>query len=178
MLRPLPFLLFAAASPAAAAPFQDTAAIDRAVAAFAGKPLGSEGGARTPVDTRLKLASCPMVSLAWRSDKRDAVVVACTGPEWRLFVPMRTPVAAPRPAAPLVITPSEIVALKPVYVIKRGDPVTISAGSPGFSITREGVASGDAVSGGRFLVKVDDTRAPVQAVAIASGRATLPGWTE
>ncbi|PNB53757.1 hypothetical protein C1X77_26035, partial [Pseudomonas sp. GW531-E2] len=84
----------------------------------------------------------------------------------------------PKGAAPLVITPSEVAPLRPVYVIKRGDPVTISAGSPGFSITREGIAAGDAVAGGRFLVKIDCARAPIQAVAIANGRATLPGWTE
>lgn len=180
MLRLLPLVLIAVANPLAAATpvFQDIAALDRAVAAFTGKAIGEEGGARTPVDTRLKLAACPMVSMAWRSDAHDAVVVTCTGPQWRLFVPMRTPAVAPKGPAPLVITPSEVVPLRPVYVIKRGDPVTISAASSGFSITREGVAVGDAVAGGRFLVKVDDTRAPVQAVAIASGRATLPGWTE
>ena len=180
MLRTFALLSIALASPLAAAPlFQDTVAIDRAVAAFAGHAIGAEGGARTPVDTRLKLASCPMVSMAWRSDAHDAVVVTCTGPQWRLFVPMRMATVAPKGAAPLVIEPSTAAApIRPVYVIKRGDPVTISAGSPGFSITREGVAAGDAVAGGRFLVKVDQTRAPVQAVAIASGRATLPGWTE
>ena len=173
-------LALVAVAPLAAAPgFQDTAAIDRAVVGFAGHGIGEEGGARTPVDSRLKLATCPMVSIAWRSDAHDAVVVSCTGPEWRLFVPMRMPATAPEPAAPLVIEPSAAPApLRPVYVIKRGDPVTISAGSPGFTITREGVAAADAVAGGRFLVKVDQTRAPVQAVAIAAGRATLPGWTE
>ena len=180
MFRPLILLSAAIAAPLAAAPgFQDTAAIDRAVAAFAGRGVGDEGGARTPVDSRLKLATCPMVSMAWRSDAHDAVVVTCTGPEWRLFVAMRMPVVAPKGAAPLVIEPrDEPAPIRPTYVIKRGDPVTISAGSSGFSITREGVAAGDAVAGGRFLVKVDATRAPVQAVAIAGGRATLPGWTE
>lgn len=181
MIRRLPILLLAMASPlSATAPraFQDTAALDRAVVAFAGHGIGDEGGARTPIDTRLRLAACPMVSMAWRSDSHDAVVVTCTGPEWRMFVPMKLAMVAPRGAAPLVITPSEVAALKPVYVIKRGDPVTISAGSPGFSITRDGVATSDAVAGGRFLVKVDAAKAPIQAVAIATGRATLPGWVE
>ncbi len=177
----LPFLLFAAATPlSATAPrvFQDTAALDRAVAAFAGKAVGEEGGARTPVDPRLKLAACPMVSMAWRSDAHDAVVVTCTGPEWRMFVPIKLSTPAPKGPAPLVITPNDAVPLKPVYVIKRGDPVTISAGSPGFTIMRDGVATGDAVAGARFLVKVDEAKAPIQAVAIATGRATLPGWIE
>jgi flagella basal body P-ring formation protein FlgA len=160
----------------AAGPFQDTVAIDRGVAAFTGKAIGESGGARNAVDTRLKLAACPMVSMSWRTAGQDAVVVTCTGPEWRIFVPVHAvavPVAAPRPAAPVAVAPIKLAA-----VIKRGDPVTIAAGSPGFSITREGIAMADAAPGARFLVKVDAGKAPVQAVAIESGRATLPGWTD
>ena len=165
-------LLLAAAPALAATPFQDTATIDRAVASFTGRPIGAEGGARATVDGRLKLAACPMVSLAWRSDSHDAVVVTCSGPDWRLFVPVTAPATAPAArtaAAPLV---------KAVAVIHRGDPVTIEAGSPGFSITREGLALGDAAEGARLLVKCDDSKAPVQAVAVAAGQATLPGWGE
>lgn len=169
-------LLFVATPALAAAPFQDTGAIDRAVSAFTGRPIGAEGGARTPVDGRLRLAACPMVSLAWRSEQHDAVVVTCTGPDWRLFVPVGAP-AVPIPAARPANAPAATPA-KAVIVIHRGDPVTIAAGSAGFSITREGIAMGDAAEGARFLVKVDETRVPVQAVAVAPGQATLPGWSE
>ena len=113
------------ASPAVAAgPFQDTASIDRAVAAFTGKGIGDLGGARSVVDARLKLAACPMVSMSWRTAGQDAVVVTCTGPEWRIFVPVRamaTPAVAPRAAAPVTIAPVKLAA-----VIKRGDPVMIA----------------------------------------------------
>ncbi|MDQ2878416.1 MAG: flagella basal body P-ring formation protein FlgA [Pseudomonadota bacterium] len=163
-----------AASPALAVPgFQDTNAIDRAVASFTGHTIGEDGGARTPVDTRLRLATCAMVSLAWHGTAHDAVVVTCTGPEWRLFVPVRITASAPVPegAAPAA-------AVNAAPVIKRGDPVMISAGSPGFSISREGIAMGDAAPGGRFLVKCDGSRTPVQAVAVEQGVATLPGWGE
>ena len=44
---------------------------------------------------RLKLAQCPTVSLAWRTPAQDAVVVRCSGPEWRLFVPVLMPASAP-----------------------------------------------------------------------------------
>lgn len=168
-----PMLLLAGPA-AAAGPFQDTVAIDRAVAAFTGKAIGEAGGARSVVDGRLKLASCPMVSMAWRG--HDSVVVTCTGPDWRIYVPVRT--AAVAATAPATAAPAAIAPIKVAAVIKRGDPVTIAAGSPGFSITREGIALADAPPGGRFLVKVDSAKAPVQAVAIESGRATLPGWTE
>lgn len=163
-------LLLAAAPALAATAFQDTATIDRAVAGFTGRPIGAEGGARAVVDGRLKLAACPMVSLAWRSDAHDAVVVTCNGPDWRLFVPVIAPAsvsAARAAAAPRV---------KAEVVIHRGDPVTIEAGSPGFSITRDGIAMGDAPAGGRVLVKVEESRVPVQTVAVAAGQVTLPGW--
>ena len=164
-----------AATPALAAPFQDTVALDRAVASFTGRGIGDEGGARSVVDARLKLASCPMVTMAWRSDAHDAVVVTCTGPAWRIFVPIRF--AATVPARSIqTAAAAPVVKLEPV--IRRGDAVTIEAGSPAFSISREGVAMGDAAPGGRFMVKVEGGKAPVQAVAVEPGRATLPGWGE
>ena len=160
----------------AGAPFQDNQALDRAVAAFTGQPAGAEGGARTPVDTRLKLASCPTVSLSWRTAARDAVTVACTGPDWRIYVPVKHSVPIAQEGAGA--RPEPRVAAKAAPVIKRGDPVLIEAGSRGFSISREGLAMGDAAPGGRFLIRVEDGRTPVQAIAVDSGRATLPGWGE
>jgi flagella basal body P-ring formation protein FlgA len=173
MLRQLPLLGLAIATPALAGTFQDTAGLDRAVVAFTGHALGETGGARASVDTRLKLAPCPTVSLSWRTEAHDAVVISCLGPEWRVFVPVvgRIEVATPAAAA------APKLAAAPA-VIKRGDPVMIEAGQDGFSITREGVAIGDAPAGGRVLIRVADAKTPVQAVAVESGRATLPGWPE
>lgn len=160
----------------AAVAFQDVASLDRAVAAFTGRPTGEDGGARTAIDPRLKLKSCPTVALSWRTPAQDAVVVTCTGPDWRLFVPVRraTPLAATPAATPARIAPA--VAVKEPPVIRRGDPVLIEAGQDGFSITREGVAQGDAAPGARLAIRVEGAAAPVQAVALASGRAALPGW--
>jgi len=160
---------------AALAAFQDIPALDRAVAAFTGRAVGAEGGPRAPIDPRLRLARCATVALAWRTDTHDAVVASCTGPDWRIFVPVvrAVPVAAPRAlpaAAPLPV--------RAPPVIRRGDPVVIEAGSPGFAITREGVAMGDAAAGARLMVRVDAAKPPVQALALAEGRATLPGWGE
>ncbi|MEI9927796.1 MAG: flagella basal body P-ring formation protein FlgA [Sphingomonas sp.] len=164
------FLALAATTP----PFQSTATLDTIVAQFTGKAIGEEGGAITPVDPRLKLAACAAPQLAWHGDLRDAVVVRCMTPEWRIFVPVR---ALPQPktasaAAPLRAAP----AVKAEPVIRRGDSVTIEAGSAGISVTREGVAMNDAAPGARLSVKIDDARAPLQAIAIAPGHARLPGW--
>ena len=164
---------------AAATAHQDTAALDRAVAAFTGHAVGAEGGARAAIDARLRLQPCPTVALSWRTDAHDAVVVACSGPDWRIFVPVRggTPAPAAMSAAPRIATPA-----RADPVIRRGDPVVIEAaqktGDGGFAISREGVAMTDAAPGGRFTVRVEGAKTPVQAVALAGGRATLPGWDE
>lgn len=169
-------MLFSILLLAGAPAFQDNAGLDRAVASFTGRPIGAEGGARTPVDARLRLAACPTIALSWRSEAHDAVVVTCSGPDWRIFVPVLKPAAA-FAAAP-VRAAYAAAPVKAEPVVRRGDPVVIEAGLPGFSITREGVAMGDAARGARLAVRVGDAKAPVQAVAVAAGRATLPGWNE
>ena len=159
----------------AATGFQNVAALDSAVAAFTGRPIGVEGGARSAVDGRLKLAQCPTVALSWRTEMHDAVVVTCSSPQWRIFVPVLAP---PRAVASPVANTTIAAAVKQEPIIRRGDPVIIEAGSDGFSITRDGIAMADAAPGAHFLVRIDTARQPIQAVALASGRATLPGWTE
>lgn len=157
----------------AAAAYQDTATLDRAVAAFAGAPAGALGGPRAPVDPRLRLAVCPTLALSWRTAGKDAVVVSCPGPTWRIFVPVN---AVPVTAITTATRAAPAARAEPV--IRRGDPVTIEAGSDGFSITREGIAMADAAPGARLGVKVVGATQPVQAVALAGGRVTLPGWGE
>jgi flagellar basal body P-ring formation protein FlgA len=172
MIALLP-LLAAAVQPS----YQDVASLDRAVSAFTGHAVGEEGGARTPIDARLRLAQCPTVAISWRTERHDAVVIACSGPNWRIFVPVNN--TAPAPATIAAAAPAAIMpAVKTAPVIKRGDPVMIEAGTNGFTISREGIAAGDAAPGERLLVRVDGSRNPVQAVAVEQGRATLPGWAD
>lgn len=159
----------------AAATHQDTAALDKAVAAFTGRSIGEDGGARAAIDSRLRLKQCPTVALSWRTDAHDAVVVSCAAPAWRVFVPIRMPAQSPGAATAAAAATSPAVAEK---IIKRGDPLMIEAGSNGFSITREGIAMADAAEGQRLMVRVEGGKMPVQAIALAPGRATLPGWVE
>lgn len=168
-------LLLALVSPVAAQAqgFQSTALLDQAVAQFTGKPIGSDGGAAAAVDRRLKLAQCPLPQMEWRSDRQDAVVVRCMTPVWRIYVPVRR--AAPATSTAPVGT-TRTIAQKAEPVIRRGDPITVEAGSAGFAITRDGIAMGDAAPGARLLVKVDAAKPPIQAVAVEQGRARLPGW--
>ena len=164
-------LLIALSGPAA---FQSTETLDQLVERFAGAPIGAEGGARAAVDKRLKLAACDTPQLSWRSAAEDAVVIRCQGPQqWRVFVAIN---ALPKAAPTSVAAASAPVAAKPELVIRRGDPVMLEAGAAGFSITREGLAMADAAVGGRVLVKTDDKRPPVAAIALSPGRARLPGF--
>ena len=49
------------------------------------------------------------------------------------------------------------------------------AGTDGFSITRDGIAVNDAAAGARLLIKVQDGKPPIQAIAVEPGKASIPG---
>ena len=116
-----------AALPALAAGFQDHAAIDREVAQFTGMPLGAQGGARLPVDRRLKLSQCPApLSLEWYGNANQTVLVRCPiAGGWRLFVPVEGGGTMGAKAQP---------------VVARGETVSIAIEGKGFSISRQGEA--------------------------------------
>ena len=109
-----------------ATPFADLAAIDRDVATFTGASIGMPGGARGPVDRRLRLNACRTpLSFAWRTAQRDTVVVQCPDAGgWRLYVPVLGAAA-------------EAAALP---AINRGDAVTISVAGDGFAVSQPGEA--------------------------------------
>lgn len=156
---------------AAAAPI-DLALLDRAAEIFAGARLGEPGGPIAPIDRRLRLAGCSSSpEFTWRTDAHDAIVIRCPDPRgWRIFVSVR---AVPAPAAPATVKQA---AVKEEPVIRRGDPVTLEAGDKGFAVSADGVAMGDAAPGERLQVKIEGAKAPVQAIAVEAGKATLPGW--
>lgn len=162
------------ATPAAADAqgFQSTAVLDAIVAQFTGAPIGATGGARAGVDKRLKLQACPAPQLEWRNEAKDAVIVRCMSPVWRIFVPVNG-LAQPKPE-PVAQRPAPAAKVEPV--IRRGDLVTLEAATGGFSITRDGTAMNDAAPGARVAVKVDDRKPPVQGIALEPGRARLPGF--
>jgi len=155
-------LFLAAAAPAAI----DLTLLDRAAEIFAGARLGEAGGPVAPIDRRLRLGGCgSSPEFSWHSDARDAIVIRCPEAKgWRIFVAVK--------AAPALAT----VSAKAEPVIRRGDPITLVAGSDGFSVSADGTAMTDAAPGARLQVKVDGAKAPVQAIAVEAGKATLPGW--
>lgn len=116
----------AAALPAFAEGFHDPSGIDRDVAQFTGAPTGSAGGARLPVDRRLKLSRCPMpLALEWYGSTGQTVLVRCPiAGGWRLFVPIA--------GLPAGATPEPVVT--------RGEVVAIVIQGRGFTVTHQGEA--------------------------------------
>lgn len=125
-----PALILIAAAAASGA-FADLDAVDRQVAAFTGAGIGEAGGARTPVDRRLRLQPCRSgLALSWRTTLQDSVVVQCADAGgWRLFVPVQRPVPATAAAA-----------AREADAVNRGDAVAIAISGAGFTVSQPGEA--------------------------------------
>ena len=122
-------LALSAATAAHAAGFAEHAAIDAEVARFTGHPVGEPGGARLPVDRRLRLADCQQpLAVEWYGSSGATVLVRCpVAGGWRLFVPVD---GVPGPAAAAPAEP----------VVERGESVAIALRGRGFTLTRQGEA--------------------------------------
>ena len=155
-LSPLALVAAPAAAPAAAQPLADLAAIDRAVAAFAGVGAGGTGGAAQPVDRRLRLAACAApLALGWYGSRQDMVEVRCpSAPGWRIYVPLAG-TAREAAAAPLV---------------SRGDAVTIAVTGQGFTVSQGGEALESGAEGAWTKV-----RGAGQGAQVLRGRVLRPG---
>ena len=119
----------------------DTVEIDRAVSAFTGKEIGQNGGAISPVDSRLRLAACAFpLALDWFGSPGRTVSVTCRGKNgWRVFVNVlrlqRTAETGP--------------------AIRRGETVTITIRGRGFTVQRQGEARSNGAIGDWIEVRVD-----------------------
>ena len=152
-------LLGTAAAPVLAAGFADHSAIDQAVAQFTGSPIGTPGGARVPVDRRLKLAECtPGFALEWYGQDRSTVVVRCAEPGgWRLFVPLGAEARQQQQQAG-------------AKIVARGALVTIVVKGAGFSLSRQGEALDAGAVGDWIRVKPNDLKgAPLRAEVLRTG---------
>lgn len=136
----LPILLPLCDPAAKAREITAPAAIDRAVTAFTGVPVGAPGGARAPADPRLQLAACAApLAVRWHGEARAAVAVECAGPEpWRIFVSLAGEAAG---------------AAKAAQAVRRGDALTILVRGRGFAIQQPGEALGAGAVGEWIAVR-------------------------
>lgn len=151
------------AVPAMAAGFADPGEIDREVAHFTGASIGAEGGARQPVDRRLKLAQCQApLALEWYGRGRSTVLVSCpVAGGWRLYVPVEGGVALAG-------------AGKAEAIVARGEAVSIVIQGKGFALARQAEALEAGAEGAWIRVSpVGSKGEPLRAQVVAPGRVTL-----
>lgn len=155
---PLVLLLAAAGAPAAASAdsggFEDLAKLESRVVAALDADVGQPGGPAAHLDKRLRLAACP-APVTIDPPALGALPLRCEALGWRMRVPLMR-VAGVQPASYAASSP--VPAEPPV--IRRGDPVELTAGTPGFSVTAAAVAQEDGREGGRVRVRTDP-RGPI-----------------
>lgn len=164
----LPTLAILAAAPALAqATLADPAALDRVVEQFTGQPLGQPGGARAPVDRRMRLRACPAGPQAsWHGAPGRTVVVACPEPGgWRVFVNL----------IPAGLAASGVDApVAPRATIKRGESLTVAVTGRGFAIRRPAEALEAGAVGDWIAVRTTRDGEPLRARIVQPGLAEIP----
>jgi flagella basal body P-ring formation protein FlgA len=161
--------LIVPAAAGAQAAFADPAAIDAEVAAFTGAGVGQPGGARAPVDRRLRMAPCPQpLALSWHGRSADMVRVACPAlAGWQVFVPVNAGGA---------VTTARAASAGPGVErgVERGQALTIAVQGRGFTVTQQGEAMEAGRIGDWIRVRPEGTREPVRARIDNPGRVVIP----
>ncbi|QJU56881.1 flagellar protein [Sphingomonas sp. AP4-R1] len=179
-MKPVTLLLplLAMASPAAAAPFQNLDALEARLINALGAGIGEPGGPASPIDRRMKLATCQQ-PVTIDPPALGAVALRCPSIGWRIRVPIQrlqttstVSAAAYSAAAPMP--------MKVEPVVRRGDPVDLVADTGGFSVSVSATAQEDGAPGKRIRVKTEQDGKPqgqiVFAEVVEAGRVRLPGF--
>ena len=159
-------LAAAAASPALASGPMDPAAIDRAVMEFTGAAIGQPGGARLPVDRRMRLNACGVpLQLEWFGKNRESVQVLCPDAGWRIYVAVAQGAQQQQAEEPGA---GEVV-------VSRGETVAIVVEGGGFSLSRQAVALEEGAIGSWIKVRpAQDRKAePLRAQVVRPGQVAV-----
>lgn len=152
-----------AAPLAAQAPLTDHGALDRLVAAFTGAAIGTPGGARAPVDRRLRLKACAGEPVAaWHGEPGRTVQITCPGAAgWRVFVNLiaHTPTARESAAQ---------------SAVKRGDALTVTVTGRGFAVRRSAEALEAGKAGDWIAVRTATGAEPLRARIVQPGLVEIP----
>jgi len=170
MMRALPLLALLAAPAAAATPqFQNIDALEARLINALGAGIGEPGGPAASIDRRLKLAACP-ATVQIDPPEMGAIALRCAPLNWRIRV------AIARLGNARNMTTGSMMSAKAEPVVRRGDPVDVTAESNGFSVSVSAIAQEDGAPGSRIRVKADGKNNPIFAEVIEAGRVKLPGF--
>ena len=147
---------------AAAASSMDLSMVDRAVADFTGADIGQPGGAKLPVDRRLRLDGCQSpLDLEWFGRDQRSVQVACPTAGWRIYVAVDTAGFNARNVGPQLAQ----------TLIKRGENVSILVRGRGFTLNRQAAAVEDGAQGEWIKVRANGERTKtLRAMVLSPGR--------
>lgn len=158
--------------------FENLDRIDSLVAMTVGANLGEPGGARAPVDRRLRLAACPAMP-GVEGPTFGAAIVRCDALGWRIRVPLVAgATAAVAPSAPAARYAPAAHAVSKEAVVKKGDPVQLTAGNALFEVSRLMIADEDGAIGDTIRVREDRKSTPVMAKIVAMGVVRIPGFND
>jgi len=155
---------------AQSAAYADPAAIDAEVVAFTGAATGSPGGARGPVDRRLRMTTCALpLALAWHGRGASMVRVECNAgaAPWRIFVPVN--------AGDMAAAGSMAAARSPLPPeVARGQMLTITLQGRGFAISQQAEALEEGRVGQWIRVRPEGSREEVRARIDTPARVVIP----
>lgn len=152
---------------------QDLNEIDVLVAATMGAGIGEPGGARAPVDRRLKLKACP-VALEVTGPDLGAAAVRCPALGWRIRVPLDLAAERAQAAAERSLQ-GRAGAGQGAAAVKRGEPILLTVDRPMFSLSRVMIADKDGRVGEVIPVRDDPKGKPIFVRIVEPGRATILG---
>ena len=161
-------LTLLAAAPALAGNFQDLSDLDVAVSAHVGAQIGEPGGARAPIDRRLKLKACPDAPSV-SGPVLGAAVVRCEPIGWSIRVPLLSGGQANGNAAGAGAARQEMR-----DAVTRGQAVRLSVEGRGFSLSRTMIADANGKIGDMISVRADRSARPILARIVAIGEVSVP----
>ena len=164
-----------AMSPAAAGNFQSLDDLDVAVAAHAGAKIGDPGGARTPIDRRLKLKACPDAPSV-SGPVLGAAVVRCEPIGWSIRVPLRLDAATSGATNSNNGVPRTMASRQQERdAIVRGQAVRLTVEGRGFTLSRTMIADANGKIGDMISVRADRSSKPVLARVVDIGEVSVSG---
>lgn len=154
------------AAPAFAATPMDLSIIDRAVADFTGAAQGQPGGAKLPVDRRLRLDPCDgPLDLSWFGRDQRSVQVVCPQRGWKIYVAVDGAASTPARGS------AQTSGFAGGTIVNRGEGVTILARGSGFTLTRQGEALEAGAMGEWIKIRpVGDKKAVLRAQVLRPGQ--------